>query len=95
VSLNDELKLDPEVSNRLVTLETFTGVVLRPADLNSYDPEISRRIVQLCLDRYEEVSLSTAFHVMPPPPFLNFLAMRLILPLGKDKLKADSFFVYT
>lgn len=55
VSLNDELKLDPDVSNRVVTLETFTGVVLRPADLHAYDPEISRRIVELCLDKYEEI----------------------------------------
>jgi hypothetical protein len=54
--LNDELKLDPEASNRLVTLETFAGVVLRPADLNVHDLEISRRIVELCLDKYEEVS---------------------------------------
>ena len=57
VSLNEELKLDPELSNRVVSLATFTGVVLRPADLNAYDPEIAKRIVELCLDKYDEVSL--------------------------------------
>jgi len=58
VSLNEELKLDPELSNRVVSLATFTGVVLRPADLNAYDPEIAKRIVELCLDKYDEVNLT-------------------------------------
>ncbi len=77
VSLNDELKLDPTVSNRVVTLDTFSGVVLRPADLNAHDLELSRRIVELFLDKYEEVSVGqpvvNIFFIITgyPDPFLG------------------------
>lgn len=55
ISLNHELRLDPNLSNRALSLSTFTEVILRPADLFKVDSNASSKIVDLFLNRYEEI----------------------------------------
>ena len=55
VSLNDELRLDSALSNRELSLNTFTNVILRPADMYSANLSTDRKIVNLFIDKYDEV----------------------------------------
>jgi len=55
VSLNDELRLDGALSNRELSLNTFTNVILRPADMYSANLSTDRKIVNLFIDKYDEV----------------------------------------
>lgn len=57
VSLNSDLRLDSKLTNRELSLNTFTSVILRPPP--SYGvtkvSEIEKRISYILLDNYEEV----------------------------------------
>lgn len=53
--MNDELRLDGALSNRELSLNTFTNVILRPADMYSANLSTDRKIVNLFIDKYDEV----------------------------------------
>jgi len=55
ISLNQELRLDSNNSNRSLSIATFAEVILRPGDLFAADTNTNRKIVDLFLDRYEEI----------------------------------------
>jgi len=55
VSLNHELVLDSQISNRELSINTFTPVILRPSDPNTTVPAVDKKIINLFLDKYEEI----------------------------------------
>ena len=62
VSLNHELVLDSQISNRELSINTFTPVILRPSDPNTSVPAVDKKIINLFLDRYEEVTIIFIFY---------------------------------
>eukprot|EP00088_Acartia_fossae_P044573 TRINITY_DN4739_c0_g1_i3.p1 TRINITY_DN4739_c0_g1~~TRINITY_DN4739_c0_g1_i3.p1 ORF type:complete len:1187 (-),score=273.56 TRINITY_DN4739_c0_g1_i3:761-4321(-) len=55
VSLNHELKLSSECTNREFSMSTFTTVILRPSDPYAAQHAWDNKIVNLFIDRYEQI----------------------------------------
>ena len=55
ISLNQNLHLDSNISNRNVALNTFLEVILRPSNMSRHNRELAHNIVQYFLDHYEQV----------------------------------------
>ena len=55
ISLNHNLHLDPNISNRNVALNTFLEVIMRPSNMSRHNRELASNIVQYFLDHYEQV----------------------------------------
>ena len=55
ISMNQNLRLDMSVSNKVMALDTFLEVILRPSNISRHNRELSANIVQYFLDHYEQV----------------------------------------
>ena len=55
ISLNHNLTLDSNTSNRNIALDTFLEVILRPSNMSRHNRELSVHIVEYFLDHYEQV----------------------------------------
>ena len=55
ISLNQNLHLDSNISNRNVALNTFLEVIMRPTNMSRHNRELAHNIVQYFLDHYEQV----------------------------------------
>ena len=55
ISLNHNLHLDANTSNRNIALHTFLEVILRPSSMSRHNRELANNIVQYFLDHYEQV----------------------------------------
>jgi len=55
ISCNSELRLNTDVSNACLSLDTFLEVILRPRDLAFPHRDLARPVLQFFLDNYEAV----------------------------------------
>ena len=81
ISLNQNLRLDPGVTNSALALDTFLEVILRPSAMSRHNRELSLNIVKYLLDHYDQV-------LTPPQDLRREVEERVYRGLVSRRLEA-------